>query len=450
MSNNKSSFLGEKNDRVQVYKSMANYDMIGEMMNRQFGYSPKEFAASMRSMDSRVDATIGAWHVGNVFELHKDGAYGVVIAPIGDGTSSARAVSLEGVEAKHFAEDLTRARKSATELEQKDLRKGITSNDPEFHYRNAVDQVADEYFTTYSLMKATYLDSSHPRFGQEVGSAPKPKMAAPGQTQHFGGPRDGQPVHGTGTAQAMAQHTKDENNGKRQKFASFASPEELDAEDPDARAAKIKTAQARGLKEAQEANRQRADKQERDRAYDPRIRKGEEDSEEDDAPSYSSMRRQPPSARGTDKRDDRASGNGRMRSGRHQEGAKAIAADRSIRSAQDLDKSAEKRAANRARVAAENGQTFDPSKVGPSGSFQHQGGSWDKHVAGREDEIRHARAMEEHSQQDPNLPDDRPRRSSATFVQFRGKKNPPKSMDKSFAMSLLTHGRALRKAATGR
>lgn len=397
MSNNKSSFLGKKNDRVQVYKSMANYDMIGEMMNRQFGYSPKEFAASMRSMDSRVDATIGAWHVGNVFELHKDGAYGVVIAPIGDGTSSARAVSLEGVEAKHFAEDLTRARKSATELEQKDLRKGITSNDPEFHYRNAVDQVADEYFTTYSLMKAQYLDSSHPKFGQEVGNAKKPNMAAPGQTQHFGGPRDGQPVAGTGIAQAMAQHTKDQNNGQRQRFG-----------------------------------------------------KSEEDGEEDDAPSYSSMRRQRPSARGTDKRDDRASGNGRMRSGRHQEGAKAIAADRSIRSAQNLDKSAEKRAANRARVAAANGGTFDPSKFGPSGSFQHMGGGWDKVVAGREDDMRAARQREMQDQHDPNLPDDRPRRSSATFVQFRGKKNPPKSMDKSFAMSLLTHGRALRKAATGR
>lgn len=402
MSNNNSSFLGNRNDKVQVYKSMANYDMIGEMMNRQFGYSPKEFAASMRSMDTRVDATIGAWHVGNVFELHKDGTYGVVIAPIGDGTTSPRAVSLEGVEAKHFAEDLTRARKSATELEQKDLRKGITSNDPEFHYRNAVDQVADEYFTTYSLMKATYLDSSHPKFGQEKGSAPKPKMAAPGQTQHFGGPRDGQPVAGTGTAQAMAQHTKDENNSKRQKFASFD--------------------------------------------------KAEEDDEDDDAPSYSSMRRQPPSARGTQKRDDRASGNGRMRSGRHQEGAKAIVADRSIRSARDekyasFDKSAEKRAANRARVAAANGQTFDPSKVGPSGSFQHMGGGWDKEVASREHDIRAARLREAEDKQDPNLPDDRPRRSYAAFTQFRGKKNPTK---KSFAMSLLNHGRALRKAATGR
>ena len=228
MSNNNSSFLGNRNDKVQVYKSMANYDMIGEMMNRQFGYSPKEFAASMRSMDTRVDATIGAWHVGNVFELHKDGTYGVVIAPIGDGTNSPRSVSLEGVEAKHFSEDLTRARKSATELEQKDLRKGITSNDPEFHYRNAVDQVADEYFTTYSLMKAQYLDSSHPKFGQEVGSAKNPKMAAPGETQHFGGPRDGQAVHGTGTAQAMAQNTKNENNSKRQKFASFDKAEDDD------------------------------------------------------------------------------------------------------------------------------------------------------------------------------------------------------------------------------
>lgn len=401
MSNNNSSFLGNRNDKVQVYKSMANYDMIGEMMNRQFGYSPKEFAASMRSMDTRVDATIGAWHVGNVFELHKDGTYGVVIAPIGDGTTSPRAVSLEGVEAKHFAEDLTRARKSATELEQKDLRKGITSNDPEFHYRNAVDQVADEYFTTYSLMKATYLDPSHPKFGQKVGGA---AQASPGQTQHFGGPRDGKPVQGTETAQAMARHTKDQNNGQRQRFD-----------------------------------------------------KSEEDDEDDDAPSYSSMRRQPPSARGNQKRDDRASGNGRMRSGRHQEGAKAIVADRSIRSAQEqkyasFDKSAEKRAANRARVAAANGQTFDPSKVGPSGSFQHMGGGWDKQVAGREEDIRAARMREAEDQQDPNLPDDRPRRSPsfAAFRNFKGKKNSSKSMDKSFAMSLLNHGRALRKAATGR
>ncbi|NBS88503.1 hypothetical protein EBS67_00605 [bacterium] len=412
MNRNTTSFLGNMNDSVKIYKSAPNDELISDMMRSMYGYSQNHYNASIRKIDApETHATIGAWHVGNKFELHQDGAYGVIIAPLGEGTSSSRSIAIEGVDAKHFKEDLARVRKSATEIEQRDLRKGIATNDPEFHYRSAIDTVAGEYYSTYSLIKAQYLDSSHPKFGQEVGNAKKPNMAAPGQTQHFGGPRNGQAVHGTGTAQAMAQNTKNENNSKRQKFASFASPEELD--------------------------------------------KGEED----DAPSYSSMRRQPPSARGTDKRDDRASGNGRMRSGRHQEGAKAIAADRSIRSAQKLGKSAEKRAANRARVAAENGQTFDPSKVGPSGSFQHMGGSWDRHVAAREDDIRHARAMEQQSQQDPNLPDDRPRRSFATFVQFRGKKNPPKPLDKSirqpdfdvsFAKSLLLHGRSMRKNATGR
>ena len=342
MNRNTTSFLGNMNDSVKIYKSAPNDELISDMMRSMYGYSQNHYNASIKKIDApETYATIGAWHAGNKFELHQDGAYGVIIAPLGEGTSSSRSIAIEGVDAKHFKEDLARVRKSATEIEQRDLRKGIATNDPEFHYRSAIDTVAGEYYSTYSLIKAQYLDPSHPKFAQEVGNAKKRKMDAPEQTQHFDGPRNGQAVHGTGTAQAMAQHTKDENKNKRQRFG----------------------------------------------------------------------------------------------------------------------KSAEKRAANRARVAAENGQTFDPSKVGPSGSFQHMGGGWDKLVAGREDDMRAARQRAMQDQHDPNLPDDRPRRSYAAFNQFRGKKNPPKPLDKSirqpdfdvsFAKSLLLHGRSMRKTATGR
>lgn len=423
MNRNTTSFLGNMNDSVKIYKSAPNDELISDMMRSMYGYSQNHYNASIKKIDSpETHATIGAWHAGDKFELHQDGDYGVIIAPIGDGTSSSRSIAIEGVDAKHFKEDLARVRKSATEIEQRDLRKGIATNDPNFHYRSAIDTVAGEYYSTYSLIKAQYLDSAHPKFGQEVGNAKKPNMAAPGQTQHFGGPRDGQAVHGTGTAQAMAQNTKDENNGKRQRFGKAGGSG-------------------------------------RDRnvggMFGPRTENLHRRAKAADAAAHAWRAANPDAPRNHPELQKLT-----LRQARLWENLEDhMDLQRRGGTHGPLGKSAEKRAANRARVAAANGETFDPSKVGPSGSFQHMGGRWDKEVASREDEMRAARQREMQDQHDPNLPDDRPRRSFAAFTQFRGKKNPPKPLDKSmrqpdfdvsFAKSLLIHGRTMRKTATGR
>lgn len=130
----------DKKPEVVITKSLANHDMIAEMMQKSFGYSEQQVRDGLTTMQASV-ASPGAWHFGNEFEAHLDPVGALILTRLGAGINPDTSMRLEGTAADLVKQQLENASSMAKSFADRDERNGVRLGDPNYHYRQMIDSV---------------------------------------------------------------------------------------------------------------------------------------------------------------------------------------------------------------------------------------------------------------------------------------------------------------------